>query len=848
MKPKNYLVPILTAVAFLLAFSSVFAQSTPLQTIPLLTNQPPLRLVETQVEPLAAVDSLNQVVFASRDATGPGVVYTQSTDAGLTWNPLVGPVTTSSLIREVSILLTADPSGNPLATSMEYVAGGLSAPGFTFGNLLTTSSPPPVPIAEDIYAHGSIDGLSSGIARATGGQLYTVEALYNSTTYEVDSLVLMGNDPASTAPAKDWSIKQKWDVVDSIPFLSPKISFAPDGINGWIVALSNLQGIGADSNLTPVVWQTTDAGITWAGPQEVDFSQWQCLQDSIFAPTWPPQLTTSFEFDLTVDQNGNPHILTALMTRPPGNAFTVQPGAGKFVVDFTTPDQGLSWRSLRIDRLNTFRGEIGNSNQLYTFEHSFQIGRNPAGNRIFYLWTDTDTTGILLPNWSTNDSPNLITAGYSVSDSTAAPPKNWTLNDPNLGGKAHFPHLAPEVLLDTAGADTHVLPVTISYFTSLNLPFIGDRLYLPEIRIPESDFGSVFSMAGASTCAHACMDSTCVWPGDMDYNLLVDMDDLLMFGVNFNSTGPVRLNPSFNWVPQPGYVWPNSTAGVNLMHSDASGNGHIFWPDTMAIQQNYSLTHWKTNGLQAGAAVAGAPDLSLVPLFDSLQIGQSGTIEIHLGDSVNPADSIYGLRLAFLYDPALIDTNSVHVSFHPSWLGTPGTDLIGLYQDFYHQGRTDIGLVRTDQQERQGYGAIAKISIVAIDNISGKQLLKSDTLHTDLSNVRAVDLRLVERPLNPVGATSIIWDPTIANDFSSPLNRKVSIWPNPTRNRLHVQWNREVDAQIQVVDFTGRVVRTQAIQDGNQAILETSTLPAGMYFIRFEAGEWTDIQKVMVRP
>lgn len=845
--------PFLFALALLLLALPSMAQTdqarvSSVSYTTLYSNVGAPRLINTEVEPLAAVDSLGQVVFASRHGQNNGIYYVQSIDAGQSWTLPIGPITqgTPPITRDVSILLTPDAAGNPLLTRLEYVGSEIIGPGFVYGNAPLDNNP--ASSGQSNFPQTSPHNLSSGIARATAGQYYTVETLFDSTTFAPDSLVLIGNIPLSAAPITPWTTIAKWDLVDSIAFVTPKVAFSPDGMDGWIVALSNQPGTGADSNLTPLAWHSSDAGLTWTGPQEVDFSNWQCLRDSLQTGSLPVLPTTAFEFDLTVDNLGNPHILTAIMNRPSGAEYTVLPGARKWVVDISTPDQGNTWNGMLISPLSTFRGEVSNFIETYFWDHSFQIGRNPEGNRIFYLWTDTDTTGFNDPTVSENMAPDLFTAGFSLFDSSAALPKNWTNADLILSGKINFPHLAPEILSDTVGADTHVLPIVFSFFTSTSSPILGDRVYLPEITIAESDFNNTFLLVGDNICGSPCANAGCVWPGDAAYDFLVDMDDLLMLGINFDSTGPVRPNANIAWASQPGVLWPDSTAGINMMHSDCDGNGQVFWADTLAIQQNYSLVHSKTSGPQENLTVAGAPTLSLVPLFDSLQVGQSGIVEIRLGDSLNPADSIYGLRYTFNYDPSLVDTQSVHVSFSSSWMGNSGSDLIGLYQDFYFQGQTDIGMVRTDQMNSQGFGPIARVSIVAIDNISGKRLFKSDTLHFGLSDVRVIDVDQTTRPTGILGTSAIVWDSeTQIYPPSGPMETVVQIWPNPAKNQLNIIWAGESQAQLTLVDMLGRPIRSTLSTSGNQVQWGTAEIPNGQYLLRIEIEGHQQTRKVLIQ-
>ncbi len=854
MKTKSHFRNKLTLLVLLLStFSMSIAQndglrinSVPFQVV--MNNVSLIHTTNTAIDPLAAIDSLNQIVFVSRNNLNPGSghYYVQSTDGGQAWSSVLGAFSNSAapFPRGVSILLEPDFSSNPQLTRMPWVGSSNQGNALLYGNgtLPYTGTPS---AQQSQLATANTQYVTGGIGRAPAGQYYTMMLSINPVTSDPDSLKLMANVPASTAPITPWVQAFAWDIIDTIPCIAPKVSFSPDGNTGWIVALSDLPGQGQDSSLSPIYWKSTNGGTSWTGPSEVDFSNWQCLLDSIQTATLPVLPTTTFEFDLTVDNNGNPHILCAVMNRQAGSEYTVLPGARKWVVDITTPDQGNNWRGILVEDLHSFRGQVQAQPASLDYDNNFQIGRSPAGDRIFYSWTDTDSILNNLNNNFDNIAPDLITAGFSTFDSSCAGAFNWTFTDLVLSGTILFHHLAPEILVDTLGADTHRLPIISIVPSNTN---VGEYVYLSDIYIPETAFDTTFLTVGNGTCGSPCANNMCVWPGDADASYLVDMDDLLMVGTNFDSMGPPRANASLTWVAQPGTLWPDSTMGVNMMHSDCDGNGHVFWPDTIAIQQNYNLTHNKTGGPDGNQKINGAPSLTLVPLFDSLQVGQAGIIEVHLGDSLNPADSIYGIRYTFHYDPALVDTNSVHVSFPPSWLGTPGTDLIGLYQDFYALGKTDIGMVRTDQTERQGYGTIAHIAIVAIDNISGKRLIETDTLDLGLSALRAIRIDQSDLLVGLQGGSALIWDSETGSipPVTSPAP-DFRAWPNPAGSQLNIEWSGSSRVEVRILDQMGRTVLELPSTSQHRIELNADQLSTGLYFLNLNFGVQQTTKRLVIQ-
>lgn len=83
-----------------------------------------------------------------------------------------------------------------------------------------------------------------------------------------------------------------------------------------------------------------------------------------------------------------------------------------------------------------------------------------------------------------------------------------------------------------------------------------------------------------------------IWPGDADNNGMVDNTDILALGLGYGQTGPQRNNSTIFWNAQYCDQWNDSLpTGVNLKFTDCNGDGVIEVNDTLAISENYNLTH-----------------------------------------------------------------------------------------------------------------------------------------------------------------------------------------------------------------------------------------------------------------
>ena len=222
----------------------------------------------------------------------------------------------------------------------------------------------------------------------------------------------------------------------------------------------------------------------------------------------------------------------------------------------------------------------------------------------------------------------------------------------------------------------------------------------------------------------------CIWPGDTDNDGVANNFDVLAIGLGYSATGPTRADQGIDWSGKQGAPWGDTTAlgGLDLVYADANGNGVIDVNDTLAISQNYSLSHLKGGGSNHGLPIFLFSQQSIVSTGDTLRI------DVHLGLDTLPADSVYGVAFSVRYDNTLVDSASAHFVVDSSWLGDPVTDLFSMQKDLFVEGQIDIGISRNDHTHRTSYGQIARLDIIMIDDIIDKRAIK-DTLVLRIENV-----------------------------------------------------------------------------------------------------------------
>lgn len=328
-----------------------------------------------------------------------------------------------------------------------------------------------------------------------------------------------------------------------------------------------------------------------------------------------------------------------------------------------------------------------------------------------------------------------------------------------------------------------------------------------------------------------------VWPGDCNYDLIVNMADALHIGLAYSASGATRPNASNLWYAQPMVDWSQSYVNCNYKHGDADGSGNINVNDTLPISLNYSLTH--PFRLGAPEVPAAAPSLKLVCSVDTVGLETLVLIDVVLGTVPSPVDSLYGISFRITSDAFLIDTTLTAINANTTWLGNTG-NMFTFQKHFPSAGITDFAEVKTNHVNTfNGQGVLASYFIVTTDNLSGIQ-----TCHFNLSEVTAVTKSQVYLPVNTEN-DSVVIDPGAPAGIHEPAQTATfSIYPNPANENISVVTSPDVDV-IEICDVTGRVVQSVR-PTGSNTLISTSSLAEGMYLVRVKNGNSIVTQKLTI--
>ena len=449
----------------------------------------------------------------------------------------------------------------------------------------------------------------------------------------------------------------------------------------------------------------------------------------------------------------------------------------------------------------------------------------PAGNGPFiFEWSNGDSVQTLY---------NAVTGTYSV-----------TVTDINhcsssVSGSINQPsQLVVQINSATGGPLPDTLCVTAAggtppYSYAWNNPNV-----LPNgcLEITSTGLYSI-SVTDANACVavatnNAPCPNECVWPGDADYNGLVDNYDLLPIGLAYATTGPSRPAQDINWSAHVSSAWTATvfvdSTNRNDKHSDCNGDGIVDGSDSLAILQNFSMIHAKNDDVPPWRMNIPALYVDLSP--DTTHAGDTMYAYLSLGDVNTPGTNVYGLAFTLNYDIAVVDSNKTQAEFGNSWLGT-AVDKISIAKDL-KQGQLKCALTRIDHSTRSGSGQIGLATfVVTTDNINGKNLAYYSN-HVWISDVRAIDNHGNYLSVNGgQDSTLVEFEPTgIAETGIS--NAEFKIQPNPANDFTTVSVSRELlGSNLRIIDLNGRIMSEIKIST-TKFQLPTLSLCNGIYMLQ----------------
>ena len=393
---------------------------------------------------LWAVNDINSISFVHRMLLSPGtgyLAYDISTDGGSTWtinNQVYNPTLLDSYNARYPQGVLYNPAGNtnPDDAYFSYFAPTLDGSnatttdwgGYAWGTRkLETGSLPTQ--HNQISTNDFRQYLPSGFTLTQLGDTWMVDEENDgsSGSYVFTDNLIVGHGTWNTSAEEfDYTFDHlELEINPEDGINDVKIAFAPDGMTGWICALSDRLPALPYTSYHPILFKTTDGGQTWSDPMEVQLGGAdgieaikEFISDSMLIVHFDPDPVPprdeifyymGYHMDLAVDAWGNPHILGVVAIASEDGWWHYEGVFAMFHIYST--DQGATWKAFNIDFLQTFditfTGSSGSDCSQYNRP---QVATTPDGAIVFFSFLDTR-----FPGATENDQPNIYFREYFPS-------------------------------------------------------------------------------------------------------------------------------------------------------------------------------------------------------------------------------------------------------------------------------------------------------------------------------------------------------------------------------------------------------------------------------------------------
>ncbi len=325
----------------------------------------------------------------------------------------------------------------------------------------------------------------------------------------------------------------------------------------------------------------------------------------------------------------------------------------------------------------------------------------------------------------------------------------------------------------------------------------------------------------------------CVFPGDVNYDGVADLMDVLALGTAIGVSGSTRANASTQWYGQRAWNWLGSLGtGSNYKQGDTDGDGDILMDDTLAIQLNFGSTHTKT-----GMITGGDGRLRITPLNNPVAAGDIARFAVYYESlSAGAVDSVHGLAMKISWNSPGI-TGLKYVDYSNAWFA-PGNDQMTFGK--FSANAAEIALSRKSPTDTSGNGMVMILGFATDSSLTGSNV----TFYPTVNMVQGVGMSLFPHPASPlVNSTTVVG----AVSIGPQVLAHVRIWPIPADQIINVTVEGQMPRNVRLVNMLGQVVIDMPNAAGDREfVLNTSHLPAGGYSLQVTTEDGLITKNVVV--
>ncbi len=403
-----------------------------------------------------------------------------------------------------------------------------------------------------------------------------------------------------------------------------------------------------------------------------------------------------------------------------------------------------------------------------------------------------------------NCAGGAVNVPFTISSGTFSPGNVFTAQLSDALGSFTSPVPIGSLTATTAGTVNAVIPMVITAGNNYRI-----RITSSIPAVTGSDNGSSLSI------------NECVWPGDANSDGTTDNLDILELGLHYAQTGAPRASSSNAWQSYFANNWVGTiTNGKNLNHSDCNGDGVINDDDTLAIYNNYGLTH----AFKPAQTTMVNPQLSIVPDQPMVTKGNWGTASVYLGNTSNPINDINGIAFTVDFDNTLIEPNSIYIEYQNSFMDA-GQNLHFQKLDFANS-KLFTASTHTLSNNVSGDGKIATLHYQILSSLTTDQVLSIGLSQVNQSDATGTIIPLTSGTgtLMAIGA-SVGLQETASGGY-------IVVSPNPTNGILNINLSAiSQNTKAELYNAVGALMMTESLSNKTNTIT-IADLSAGLYFVK----------------
>lgn len=339
-----------------------------------------------------------------------------------------------------------------------------------------------------------------------------------------------------------------------------------------------------------------------------------------------------------------------------------------------------------------------------------------------------------------------------------------------------------------------------------------------------------------------CYQTDCVFPGDANYDNIVNVYDVLSIALHNGTFGISRPNANSNFIGQAAANWDLSTVdSINLKHADADGNGIVDLTDLAVVQQNFMFEH-------DGIIQKSAEGIPLWIQFDPIVYPSSPTdpfvvsAGIMIGTTNDPVNDLLGIAFLLDYDETIVDAGSVNVTYHNSSIIGQNNNAATFAIDNSISGEIAMANARSNQTYATGFSRIATVDFTITDIVIGRQTNVKFELNPN--SIQAIDTLGHSIPVTGQGG-SITFSTTATETITS--TRNINIYPNPADDFLTLELGNVYGEYIEIFDNLGHKIQEQTLNQRGTVQVPVENIPAGLYLFKVQTESGSAVKRIYIR-